>query len=186
MNDYHKDKFPKRITLKVDIAKAFDFIRWDFILDCLRALQLPDIYIQWAAACLTTISFSIGINGNLHGYFKGSRAVRQRDPISLYLFCLAMNILSHMLNDAASQGKFKYHPMCEEPRLTHLCFADDFLIFFDDTTSTLRVSCQCSRALINYKGWPLVLRSLVSFPLIYLKWKVFVLPPPLVFLKGLF
>lgn len=129
VSGYHKDKGPKRIILKVDIAKAFDSISWDFIIDCLRALQHPQIYIQWITACLTIPSYSVGINGNLHGYFKGSRGLRQWDPISPYLFCLAMNILSQMLNDAAFQGKFQYHPKCKGPGLTHLCFADDMLIF---------------------------------------------------------
>lgn len=54
------------------------------------------------------------------------------------MLCLAMNILSQMLNDAASLGKFKYHPKCEGPKLTHLCFADDLLIFSDGTPSSLQ------------------------------------------------
>lgn len=136
VSDYHKNRRPKRMTLKVDIAKVFDSIRWHFILDCLIALQLPDSYIHWIACCLTTTSFSIGINGNLHGYFKRSRGLRQGDPISPYLFSLAMNILSQMLNDVADQRKFHYHHKCEESKLTHLCFADDLLIFSDGSPSS--------------------------------------------------
>lgn len=71
VSGYHKNKGPKRIIMKIDIAKAFDTVRWDFILNCLKALQLSDIYITWVASCLTTTSYSVGINGNLHGYFTG-------------------------------------------------------------------------------------------------------------------
>lgn len=40
-----------------------------------------------------------------------------------------------MLNQAASQGVFNYHPHCKESNLTHLCFADDLLIFIDGSVA---------------------------------------------------
>ena len=36
-----------------------------------------------------------------------------------------------MLNDTAAQEKIKSHPKCKGVKLTHLCFADDILIFID-------------------------------------------------------
>lgn len=41
-----------------------------------------------------------------------------------------------MLNNAAEQGKFKYHLQFEDSKLTHLCFADDLLIFSDGSPSS--------------------------------------------------
>lgn len=35
VNGYHKNKGSKRITIKVDIAKAFDTLSWEFLLSCL-------------------------------------------------------------------------------------------------------------------------------------------------------
>lgn len=35
---YHREGGPIRITIKVDIAKAFDTIRWEFIFQCMRGL----------------------------------------------------------------------------------------------------------------------------------------------------
>lgn len=49
-----------------------------------------------------------------------------------------MSILSQMLNEAVATGKFKYHPKCEVSGLTHLCFADDLLIFSDGAPSSVR------------------------------------------------
>lgn len=57
--------------------------------------------------------------------------------LSPALFVLAMNVLSLMLNKAANQGRFKFHPGCEELRLTHFSFADDLLIFLDGTMESL-------------------------------------------------
>ena len=73
--------------------------------------------------------FSISINGSLVGFFKRARDVMQRDPLSPYLFVIGMNVLSRMLDAAASHGVFSFHPKCKKIMLTHLCFADDLLIF---------------------------------------------------------
>ena len=67
--------------------------------------------------------------GGLVGYFKGARGVRQGDPLSPYLFVIVMNALSKFLDAAAMHEVFLYHPKCKKVHLTHLCFADDLLIF---------------------------------------------------------
>lgn len=134
---YHREGGPKRITIKVDIAKAFETIRWEFILQCLRGLNFPAHFIHWIEACICTTSFSVGYNGAIHGYFKGRRGLRQGDPLSPYLFVLAMNCLSLSLNKAAQQGSLKYHSKCSKTGLTHLCFADDLLIFCDGTVESV-------------------------------------------------
>ena len=53
------------------------------------------------------------------------------DTMSPYLFVIAMNVLSLMLNKAAAEAKIKYHHKCYSSKLTHLCFADDLLIFIN-------------------------------------------------------
>lgn len=131
MQGYHKEGGPQRITIKVDIAKAFDTIRWEFIFQCLRCIAVPESLIRWIEACVCSAIFSLGFNGSSYGYFRGSRGLRQGDPLSPYLFVLAMNCLSNSLNKAAKEGKFNYHSKCKRTELTHLSFADDLLIFSD-------------------------------------------------------
>ncbi|XP_018473851.2 uncharacterized protein LOC108845081 [Raphanus sativus] len=138
VNGYHKNKDPKRITIKVDIAKAFDTLSWEFLFNCLQGLHLPDILISWLKACVCTPHFTIGYNGMVQGYFKGKRGLRQGDPLSPYLFVIAMNILSLMLNKAAAEQKIKYHERCSTSKLTHLCFADDLLIFIDGSLESVQ------------------------------------------------
>lgn len=48
-----------------------------------------------------------------------------------------MNCLSLALNKAAQEGRFKYHSKCQKTRLTHLCFADDLLIFTDGSLQSV-------------------------------------------------
>ncbi|KAE8720432.1 Homocysteine S-methyltransferase 2 [Hibiscus syriacus] len=126
---YGRKSISPRCALKIDLHKAFDSIHWGFIIQILKALNLPLAFIAWIEACFTEAWFSISFNGTLIGYFKGARGLRQGDPLSPYLFVLAMNILSRMLNLAAERGIFGFHPKCRKIGLTHLSFADDLLVF---------------------------------------------------------
>nr|GEZ60655.1 hypothetical protein [Tanacetum cinerariifolium] len=87
--------------------------------------------------CVTTTSYSICINGSLHGYFHGKRGLRQGDHLSPYLFTLVMKILTLMLKRKVEEsGLFTYHRYCSNLDLINLCFADDLFIFsYEDVQS---------------------------------------------------
>nr|GEY23219.1 hypothetical protein [Tanacetum cinerariifolium] len=68
--------------------------------------------------------------GEIIGYFREGRGLRQGDPMSLYLFTLVMEILTLIVHDRVDKNKdFKYHFGCKKMKLTHVFFADDLLIF---------------------------------------------------------
>ncbi|KAK2662114.1 hypothetical protein Ddye_000688 [Dipteronia dyeriana] len=86
--------------------------------------------INWIKACLTTLKFSISINGELVGFFSGKRGLRQGDPMSLYLFAIAIKVLSKLLaNHIMDTHNFKYHWRCDKLKLSHLYFTDDMIMF---------------------------------------------------------
>ncbi|KAE8713519.1 hypothetical protein F3Y22_tig00110206pilonHSYRG00043 [Hibiscus syriacus] len=92
-------------------------------------MSLPGEFCNWIKACVTTPKYSVSLNGSLVGYFKGAKGIRKGDPLSPYLFVIVMNVLSSSLDVAAKKGIFKFHPKCKRISLTHLCFADDLLVF---------------------------------------------------------
>ncbi|KAJ6983821.1 hypothetical protein NC653_026591 [Populus alba x Populus x berolinensis] len=129
MHNYHHNKGPARCALKVDLKKAFDTVSLDFIIEGLHAISLPTDMIRWITTCITTVHYTININGEMHGFFQATRGIRQGDPLSPYLFVLAMEGLRGIINQSVQSSAFKYHWRCKPTKLTHICFADDLMLF---------------------------------------------------------
>ncbi|XP_028120126.1 uncharacterized protein LOC114317568 [Camellia sinensis] len=139
MRGYHRQSITPKCAMKVDIMKAYDTVIWEFIIDVLKAMAFLLSMISWIKACITSPSFSICINGSLHGYFKGTRGLRQGDPMSPYLFVLAMEILARILTEKSKHHLFKFHWKCEKTKIVNLCFADDLMIFSKGDASTVQM-----------------------------------------------
>lgn len=90
-------------------------------------------FVDWISMCITSASFSVQVNGELAGYFQSQRGLRQGCSLAPYLFVICMNVLSKMLDRSAKRGEMGYHPKCRNIDLTHMCFADDLMIFADGT-----------------------------------------------------
>ncbi|KAL1198750.1 hypothetical protein V5N11_003011 [Cardamine amara subsp. amara] len=140
---FNKDGETRRGCIHVDLAKAYDNLCWRYLLNILRDLELPDRFIRWINECFSTVWHSIALNGELVGFFPAKNGLRQGDPISSSLFAIAMNIFAKQLDKAAISDLFVPHPLCREPLITHLSFADDLLIFFDGTQQSLEFIMHC-------------------------------------------
>nr|GEU94601.1 hypothetical protein [Tanacetum cinerariifolium] len=103
--------------------------------------------------CVTTTSFSISINGSLHGYFKGKRGLRQGDPLSPYLFTLVMEILTLILRRRVrASSEFTFHMYCSKLNLINLCFADDLFLFTHGDMDSARVIMESLEEFKNVYG----------------------------------
>nr|GEX10111.1 hypothetical protein [Tanacetum cinerariifolium] len=90
--------------------------------------------------CVTSTSFSLTINGSLHGYFKGKRGLHQGNLMSLYLFTLLMEVLTLMLHRMALvSGSFTYHQYSSKLNLINICFVDDLFLFSHGVVDSTRV-----------------------------------------------
>ena len=79
--------------------------------------------------CVTTVSYSILVNGEPEGMIYPSRGLRQGDPFSPYLFLFCAEGLNAILRKAATTGEIEGFSLCRRgPKITHLFFADDCLL----------------------------------------------------------
>ena len=160
---YHKPTVSSRCAVKIDISKAFDSVQWSFLLSILSAIKLPDKFILWVKKCIELASFSVQINGELAGYFNISRGLRQGCSLSPYLFFICMEVLSKLLNKAANERKIGYHPYCQDLQLTHLCFADDLLVFVDGKKSSVEGILQVFKDFAGISGLKISLEKSTLF-----------------------
>ncbi|XP_074304928.1 uncharacterized protein LOC141639779 [Silene latifolia] len=126
---YNRKHCSPRVIMKLDLQKAYDSIEWSFLEDMLKALNFPTHFLNMLMECVTTPHFSLSLNGEQFGYFKGRRGLRQGDPLSPLLFTVCMEYLSRVLNRVKDIPGFKHHPLCRKINLTHLWFADNLLVF---------------------------------------------------------
>ncbi|KAH0974907.1 hypothetical protein GBA52_016806 [Prunus armeniaca] len=61
-------------------------------------------WVPLVMRCITSVRFTVLLNGKSGNPFKPSRGIRQGDPISAYIFILVSDVLSVMLNKAVVRG----------------------------------------------------------------------------------
>jgi len=69
LRNYRRDNGSLRCALKVDLMKAYDSVRWDFLIGMLQRLGFPEHMVVWIQECISTSHFSISINGELKASF---------------------------------------------------------------------------------------------------------------------
>uniref|UniRef100_A0A2N9GE37 Reverse transcriptase domain-containing protein n=1 Tax=Fagus sylvatica TaxID=28930 RepID=A0A2N9GE37_FAGSY len=129
------------VICKLDVEKAYDRVNWEFLLYLLQRCGFPLCWRKWIWFCISTVRFSILINGCPSGFFPSSRGLRQGDPLSPLLFVIVMEALSRLM-DRTVQGRllsgFTMGSSVErEVMVSHLLFADDTLIFCDADPSKI-------------------------------------------------
>ncbi|GJY71047.1 uncharacterized protein Tco_0474750 [Tanacetum coccineum] len=150
MHNYHLDRGPPRCAFKVDFQKAYDTVDWVFLKEVLVGFGFHPRMIGWIMECVSSTSFSISINGYLHGYFKGKRGLRQGDPVSPYHFTPVMEVLTLMLHRRVSLSEsFTYHRYCSDLNIINLCFADDAEGVYFFAIGDLANSCLC----LSWNHW---------------------------------
>jgi exonuclease III len=123
------------VMCKLDVEKAYDHVNWSFLLYLLRRCGFSLKWRRWIAFCISTVRFSVLINGGPEGFFGSSRGIRQGDSLSPLLFVIVMEALSRMMSKAVEDGLLSGFQVgardSQVVRVSHLLFADDTLIFSD-------------------------------------------------------
>ena len=84
-------------TIKINLDKAYDRLKWEFTKDVFKEIDLPYLVQRVIMKCITTSSTNVLWHGSKMKDFKPLRGIRQGDPISPYLFVLCMEKLTHII-----------------------------------------------------------------------------------------
>jgi len=104
-------------------------------------MGFPSNLVKIIMKCVTTVSFSILINGQAIDAFIPQRGLRQGDPLYPYLFILCVEVLYDLLTKGQKEGSFHGIQIAPNSPL--------YLI--------------CSLRMIVYSSASLTLKRLISF-----------------------
>ena len=124
------------MALKLDMRKAYDRVEWVFLEKIILKMGFNARWVSTIMACIKSVSYSILLNGQPHGHIVLDRGLRQGDPLSQYLFLLITEGLHSLFKKAEEDGVIRGVSLCANgPRISHLLFADDSLVFCKATIS---------------------------------------------------
>lgn len=91
-------------------------------------------WMNFIIHCISMVSYSIVLNGEEGRTFQPTRGLRQRDPLSPYLFMLCYKGLSSLMRMTKQEGLVRGAKASRRrPLISQLMFAYDYTLFGDTT-----------------------------------------------------
>nr|GEW42446.1 RNA-directed DNA polymerase, eukaryota [Tanacetum cinerariifolium] len=118
-------KRKQALVFKVDFSKAYDFVRWDFLLDVLSAFGFGSKWCHWIRGIFSSNMALVLVNGSPTTEFPIYRGLKQGDPLAPFLFILIMESLHLFVSRAVNDGIFKGLHIRGSTSISHLFYTDD-------------------------------------------------------------
>ena len=141
------------MLLKLDLSKSYDKLNWHFLEGILKAFGFAD---EWTNSIMNLVSsafFSILVNGSPSCPFNASRGIRQGDPLSLFLFIIAVEGLRRLIKSRRVENKIYGLSLIEgmDPQ-THQQFVDDNMLMGPSSVHESRGIKDCLNTFLEASG----------------------------------
>ncbi|KAK3212866.1 hypothetical protein Dsin_017572 [Dipteronia sinensis] len=108
---------------------------------------------------VSSVQFKVILNGETSDNCRAKSGIRQGDPLSPYLFVLCMEKMSHIIHHKLTEGIWKPVKISRNgPAISHLFFADDLILFGQDSVQQAQLMKDCIDMFCDISG------QQVSFP----------------------
>nr|GEX72659.1 RNA-directed DNA polymerase, eukaryota [Tanacetum cinerariifolium] len=133
-----KRKNKKTMFFKVDFAKVYDSVRWDYRIDVLEAFGFCPTWCKWIRGTFCFAKASVLVNGSPSNEFQFHRELKQGDHLSPYLFILVMESLHLSFSRAVEEWLFKGICLNVSVSISHLFYAGDPMVIGECSDANLR------------------------------------------------
>lgn len=118
------------MMININLEKAYDHLRQEFIENTMIDIGLPHNLIQVIIACITSPTIEVLWNGDKLDECTLAWGIRQGDPISPYLFVMCLERLYQLIRDEFRTKRWWAIMLTRKcSLLSHLAFMDDLVPF---------------------------------------------------------
>ena len=141
------------LGIKIDFQKAYDRMEWKFLSLTLKAFGFGNKFTNLIHQCLSTVHYSVLLNGGKCPSFTPSRGLRQGDPLSPYFFILGSEVLMRLISREVDHGQLTALKVSSSaPPISKLCYADDVILFSKAKMSELSSLKACLEKYCSWSG----------------------------------
>lgn len=121
----------------MDFEKVYDSVSWNYLRGLMLNMGFGSKWLKWMEATIFTSFMSIIVNGSATREFKVHKGLRQDDPLSPFIFALAMEGLTSLVRNSVDSGDFKPFKYGMEDFVDVLQFEDDTILVGEATSQPM-------------------------------------------------
>lgn len=141
-------------AVKLDTRKGYTRVEWEYLRAIMLRLGFHNVLVNTVMRLVSSVSFSVQLNGEVLESFTSIRGIGQGDPNLFLLAAKGLSCLTKYRNQSSVLKGSKLVPSA--PMVSHLLFADNSMLFFgadresaQQVKEVLHIYCQASRQQLN-------------------------------------